>query len=142
MRGIIAAYYNRYFIEKTGDTIVQLVRYIFVGGFSAGVDVGLLFILNNKLEINYLMAAALAFLAGLITNYLLSVAWIFRSTGKIKKEFAIFSAIGIAGLAWTEIIMWFFVEKLDFSVMPSKIIALILVLFWNFIMRKKFAFNS
>lgn len=141
MLELFVRYYNRYFIEKTNDTFVQFFRYIFVGGFSALVDIGLLFILNNKFGINYLVAAALAFLAGLTVNYLLSVTWIFHSTGKIKKEFTIFSMIGIAGLIWTEIIMWFFVEKIDLSVMYSKIIALILVLFWNFIMRKKFAFK-
>jgi len=138
----IAVYYNRYFIARTDDVFIQFVRYIFVGGFSALIDIGLLFILNNELGVNYLLAAALAFLAGLATNYLLSIVWIFRSTGNVKKEFVIFSVIGIAGLIWTEIIMWFFVEKIDLSVMLSKLIALVLVLFWNFIMRKKFAFNS
>lgn len=131
---------QKFFIEKTNETFVQFFRYIFVGGIATLADMGTLFALYNTLSIHYLTATALGFLAGIITNYLLSIAWVFQSTGNMKKEFTIFTIIGIGGLLWTELIMWFLVGKMKLAVMIAKIIAVFLVLMWNFGMRKKFVF--
>lgn len=133
---------NRYIIKKTDDTFIQFFRYVFVGLISTIIDMGSLFILSEILGINYLLSAAIAFVFGLTSNYLLSILWVFESTKNIKKEFSLFAIIGIGGLIWTEIILWALVDKIGYSVMLSKALSVILVLFWNFGMRKKFVFKE
>ncbi len=133
---------SRYLIKRTDKTAIQFFRYIFVGGFATVIDMGSLFILAQILGIYYLIAAALAFVLGLITNYSLSIFWVFESTKNIKKEFTLFAIIGIGGLIWTEIILWALVDKINLPIMLSKAVAVILVLIWNFGMRKKFVFKN
>ena len=128
-------------LKKTDDGVQQFIRYLLVAGFAAVMDTGCLYMLNSKLHINYLHAAAIAFVLGLTTNYLLSVAWVFETSGNFKQEFAIFAVIGVGGLLWTEAILYASVHLANIPVMPSKLIAMALVLIWNFGMRKKFVFR-
>src|SRR5919201_1537033 len=54
----------------------ELVRYTVAGGLASLVDVGLLVVLTSGLGVYYLHAAAIALSVGLLTNYLLSIAWV------------------------------------------------------------------
>ena len=128
--------------RKTQNTALQFIRYIFVGGFAALIDTGSLYVLYAYLGINHLLAAAVGFVFGLLANYLISIVWVFESTGNVGEEFALFAMIGLGGLAWTELIMWVSVDIAHLPVMAGKLIALILVLIWNFGMRKKLVFGS
>lgn len=127
-------------LNKTQNTYYQFIRYIFVGGLAASVDTGSLYVLNSYFEVNYLTAAVIGFLLGLIINYIISILWVFESTGKTKEELFLFTIIGVGGLIWTEAILWLSVNLAHTPVMIAKILALIIVLIWNFGMRKKFVF--
>ena len=126
--------------RKINKGILQYFRYLICGGTATVADVSLLFFLTHIFHIYYLFAAALSFVTGIIVNYTLNIILVFQSSGKIKKEFFLFASIGIGGLFWTEIILWILVDKLNIYVMFAKVIAIILVLQWNFFMRKKFVF--
>lgn len=129
-------------LKKPQSTLAQFIRYLFVGGFAAVIDTGSLYGLHQFLGVNYLVAAAAGFLLGLLTNYLISIAWIFETSGRFKDEFGLFTLIGLGGLAWTELILWIGVGQLGAPVMAGKFVALFLVLFWNFWMRKTFVFRA
>jgi putative flippase GtrA len=124
--------------EDTNNTFIQLFRYTFVGGIAFLVDFGTLFLLTDKLKLHYLFSAIIAFILGLITNYLLSITWVFkqRKLNKAHLEFAIFSLIGIVGLGMNELIIWFSTEIIGFYYLISKLISTIIVYFWNFFVRK------
>lgn len=122
----------------TERTIVQLFRYVFVGGAAFIVDFGSLFILTSIVGIYYLISAAVAFILGLIANYFLSISWVFnkRTLNNAKLEFGVFTLIGVVGLGLNEVLIWFFTENAHLYYLISKIIAAILILFWNFFARK------
>jgi len=126
------------FIEKTDDTFLQLFRYLFVGGVSFVVDSAALYVIT-EMGVHYLVSGALAFVLGLCANFALSKLLVFsqRNKGKEKvKEIFGFVLITVTGLGITELLMWLFTEKLSLYYMLSKIIAAVIVLFWNFIMKK------
>jgi putative flippase GtrA len=127
--------------RKIRKGILQYFRYLICGGIATVTDVSLLFVLVHILDVHYLFAAAASFTAGIVVNYTLNTILVFKSSGEIKKEFPIFVLIGLGGLTWTEIIMWILVDKLNFLVMVAKLITIILVLQWNFFMRKRFVFT-
>lgn len=129
---------NKLLKHPTESTHIQFFRYIFVGGVAFFVDFSSLYLLTDFLGVYYLISAALAFILGLITNYLLSITWVFnkRSFDNLTVEFGLFSFIGIIGLGLTEIFIWFFTAELGMYYMISKIITAILILFWNFFARK------
>lgn len=109
-----------------------------MGGAAFLVDFGSLYILTDFVGLYYLTSAALAFILGLIVNYILSISWVFnkRALENPSYEFGVFSIIGIVGLGLNEIFIWFFTAELSFYYLLSKILAAILILFWNFFARK------
>ena len=132
------------FINPTEDTFIQFFRYIFVGGAAFVTDYVLLHIITEA-GIHYLVSGAISFIAGLCVNYALSKLLVFsnKATGKEKaKEFIVFAVIAVFGLFITEALMWIFTEKLGWYYMLSKAAAAIIVLFWNFFMKKILLFRK
>lgn len=126
------------FYSKTDKLFIQLFRYIFVAGFGFLVDFGTLFFCTEWLKVHYLLSAFVAFVLGLITNYYLSIIWVFNYRTLENKwlEFGVFAFIGIIGLGLNEIIMWFFTENVGVYYLFSKIVSTSIVFFWNFFARK------
>ena len=124
--------------EPTEDSFLQFFRYIFVGGASFVTDYVLLYVIT-EIGVNYLISGIVSFMAGLCVNYALTKLLVFskKTTGAEKaKEFSVFAIIAVLGLGLTELLMWIFTEKLRWYYMISKAIAAIIVLFWNFFMKK------
>ena len=129
---------NKFFIEKTDNTLIQLFRYTFVGGIAFIVDFACLYILKEFAGIYYLFSATISFILGLIINYVLSILWVFKSRAVNKKniEIIIFAIIGFIGLGLNVVIMWFFTDQLNILYLHSKLISTAIVYFWNFLARK------
>jgi putative flippase GtrA len=135
---------KRLFINETSSWFIQLFRYLFVGGFSFIVDYGLLYFLTEYLHLYYLLSATISFIAGLITNYLISTSWIFTKS-KLKNrtaEFAIYGIIGVVGLFFNNIILYFLTDYIHIHYMISKLITTAIVLVWNFAARKYILYNK
>ncbi|MFB0565695.1 MAG: GtrA family protein [Candidatus Aminicenantaceae bacterium] len=139
----IGANISFFLLGKSDKTFVQLIRYGFVGGVAYGVDFGSLIFLTEVCRVHYLISAAVAFLLGLITNYVLSIFWVFskRTLANKRVEFLIFSIIGLVGLGLNEVIIWFFTEWIHFHYLISKVVSTVFVFFWNFFARKKILFS-
>ena len=128
---------------QSNNTNIQMFRYIFVGGAAFVIDFLSLFILTNYFGIYYLISAAIAFTLGLIANYILSISWVFnkRTLKNRHFEFGMFAVIGIVGLGFNEIFIWFFTQDLQTNYLVSKIYAAIIILLWNFFARKYILFK-
>lgn len=136
--------YLYYFKGKAANTLVQLFRYLWVGGISFVIDYLSLYIFTEHLHINYLISAAIAFILGLTTNYLLSTIWVFNNSRLNNKftEFTIFSIIGIIGLGLNEIIIYICSDFFSLYYMTSKLFSTAVVFFWNFLGRKYILFTN
>jgi putative flippase GtrA len=129
--------------RNTDKTEIQFFRYIFVGGVAFIVDFTSLYVLTDFFGIYYLYSAAAAFILGLVVNYFISISWVFNKRKLNSKtiEFSVFALIGIVGLGLNEIFIWFFTDELNLFYLVSKILAAIIILFWNFFARKITLFN-
>lgn len=127
--------FKKLFIEASDNTVIQFIRYIFVGGAAFVADAGSLWILD--LFVHYMLATAAAFIIGLIVNYLLSKLLVFtdKSTNAAA-EFIVYGVIGVIGLGITELLMYLLVGRAGIAVIAAKIIAAAIVLVWNFGARK------
>ena len=123
---------------KPETTAIQFMRYGVVGGVAFAADFGSLFLLTSGFGLYYLISAAIAFLLGLTVNYFLSVSWVFdsRALANKKAEFAVFAIIGVVGLGFNELFIWYFTEHAHFHYLASKAISTVLVFLWNFVARK------
>ena len=136
--GIQPVMIRKLLLNKTDSVAIQLLRYTVVGGFAFVIDFLSLYILTELFGIYYLVSAAVAFVFGLLTNYLLSIVWVFdtRAVQNQWVEIGIFAFIGIIGLGLNEVLIWGFTEKAHFHYLVSKAVATFFVFFWNFIARK------
>jgi putative flippase GtrA len=130
--------------KRSYNFYVQFFRYTIAGGIAYIVDFSVLFCLKEFFGIFYLTSAAVGFTFGIVTNYLLSLSWVF--TGYERKsipfELTIFFITGVSGLGLNHLIMWFFTDRIGLYYLVSKIISGALVLFWNFTLRKFILFNK
>jgi len=120
------------------------MRYCVVGGMAFGVDFLALFLLADYAGVHYLVAACMAYLLGMVVNYLISVRWVFdfRRVRQWEREFAIFFVIGIAGLILNGLIIALLVEGFGAPYLAGKLVAAALILFFNFGMRKTLLFSA
>ena len=136
--------FKRLFTEPTTQSLIQFFRYVFVGGGSFLVDAGMLWLCVH-LGMHYLFGACIGFVAGLLCNFLLSRALVFRAqaarVGRVL-EFAGYALIGLIGLGLTEVLLYCFTEIVQLHYMLSKVIASAVVLFWNFFARKILLYQS
>ena len=91
------------------------VKYVVVGGAAFVVDFGL-FSLCVSAGLHYLIAVTLGFCAGIVTNYLLCVLWVWRGTeARTVRDVVIFTLVGLGGLALTWLGMWICVDLLHWA---------------------------
>ncbi|QEI12149.1 GtrA family protein [Cellvibrio japonicus] len=119
---------------------VQFCRYVAVGGIAFIMD----FLAFNgilALQLHYMLATVIGFMVGVAVNYCLCVFWVWSGTqARTAKDILIFTLIGIGGLLLTALLMWLSVDIFSFDARLSKIVVAIIVLFWNFGLRKVFVF--
>jgi len=134
---------RRIFLKKTNSTYVQGFRYLFAGAAGFTTDFTILYILTSKFHIHYLLSATIGFIAGVFITYIISIYWVFQQKSHRSRamEFALFVVIGVVGLVLTLCLLWLFTEKLHIYYLVSKMLATVLVYFWNFFARKKLLFN-
>ncbi|MBQ9947237.1 MAG: GtrA family protein [Oscillospiraceae bacterium] len=139
-------------IKKYLPLLKEFIRYVIVGGISFLVDWGVLallkeFVFRGGAPWELFLCTALGFVAGLITNYILSLVFVFKSgenksDGKSVKGFIVFTLVGIIGLGLTELGMYTGVYLLHLHYMFTKIVVAGLVLVWNYVGRKIFVFGK
>ena len=84
---------------------------------------------------NYLLAATISFIAGLLVNYALSKFWVFHDSKLHNQthEFLFFSLIGLVGLGLNDLIFWILTSGLGLFYIFSNVIATFIVDFWNLV---------
>lgn len=126
------------FVAPSDNLLVQLFRYAFVGGIAFVVDAGSLWGMTAA-GLNEYLATAIAFLLGLITNFVLSKRLVFsKENARVGGvlEFIAYGLIGIVGLGLTELLVFLGFDLLHLHILLVKTVAAALVLIWNFAARK------
>ncbi len=129
---------DRLFRQPTDNIFIQMFRYIFVGGTAFAVDFFFLYFFSDICHIHYLISGILSFVISVMVNYWMSTRWVFNQDSSENRllEFNMFLVISTIGLVFTEILLWFFTDILGMYYLISKIIAAVIVLFWNFLARR------
>ena len=124
--------------------IVDGMKYGITSVVALVVDFGTLLVLNHVFNVNYLVAATIAFLLGLIVNYAMSHNRVFTDPVLKNKStnFIAFGLIGVIGLFANDIIIWFAHDKVGLSVLFAKMVAVAVVFFWNFLARRQLLYRG
>jgi len=155
----------RNFIKKHQSLIMEILRFLLVGGLATLVDFGVFELCmycifkNLSSPSDLIISTSLGFLIGNIINYILSIVFVYKGAKDDKetqtiKAFLIFTLIGVVGLGikvgvqvggnylvdsifTTNNAFWLWVlETFVYCV------ATLIVLIWNYIGRKIFIFKN
>ena len=120
-------------VDKTDSTLIQFIRYVFVGGAATVVDWGASLLL-------FYVVFGQRFPT--VSNVIISTFWVFGES-KVKNklvEFLSFAAIGLVGLLMTIGITKLCKLKLEdvtsLYQIIGKVISTAAAFFWNFFARK------
>ncbi len=134
--------WHKKIIKPPNSLMMQAVRFGVVGVVAFAFDFGAMLLLTEQMDWNHFASAAVGYTVGLCINYLLSVRWVFnnRQIASPKTEFALFTAIGFSGLAVTELTLWLGTRVLHVDYRLVRLVSLVLVSVWNFVLRKTILF--
>ncbi|MEV1288919.1 GtrA family protein [Micromonospora sp. NPDC049679] len=77
---------------------IGFVRFLVVGGVSAGIDAGLLWLLHGVAGVQLEVATLIAVVSAFVVNFLLNRGWVFGATGTPHGQFARY--LTLAALNW------------------------------------------
>ena len=123
----------------------EFFRYIFAGGMAFLIDFGTLIACRELLFVDFAWgvyaAVVLAFIAGHIANYVLSLWLVFtdpeeRRKGLTMSAFWLFALCALIGMGITELGMWIRYGLMHFHYVAVKVVMAALVFVMNFVGRK------
>lgn len=118
--------------------VLEIGRFVLVGGISFLIDWGLLFICTEWFHIYYLYSSAISFTVSVLVNYFLCVVYVFPNSRKqTSKQAILFIGSSIIGLGLNQVCMKIFVEYFAIYYMLAKIFSTGIVMIWNYWMKRK-----
>jgi putative flippase GtrA len=121
---------------------MQFLLYLIVGGLSFFVDIGI-FVLLRMAEMSVIPASIVSFIAATGANYALSTVLAFQG-GRFRRhiELVRFLVVVLVGLALNTGLVWVFAYPLGVDPTLAKIIAVPIVLVWNYLGRRLLVFHD
>src|SRR5258708_15373515 len=121
---------------------MQFLLYLIVGGLSFFVDIGI-FVLLLMAEMSVIPASIVSFIAATGANYVLSTVLAFQG-GRFRRQIELvrFLVVVLVGLALNTGLVWLFVYPLGVDPTLAKILAVPIVLVWNYLGRRLLVFHD
>lgn len=126
--------------KRVKKLIAQLMKFGVVGVIAFIIDYGLMVLLTEAFNVDYLVSATVSFTVSVTFNYFASMRYVFQHKEGMsrKREFAIFVVLSVIGLGINDLIMWLGTGLWGISYLITKLVATFIVMVWNFVTRKKF----
>lgn len=125
------------------EFILTFMKFGIVGFNGFVLDFCITYLFKEKLKVDKFLANSLGFSIAVINNYLLNRYWTFGSDSpNYINEFSLFLVISLLGLGINNVILYFFSEKRKLGFYISKLIAIGVVMIWNFLMNYSITFSS
>ena len=135
----------------------RFLKFAVVGTIGFIVDFGLLFILKEFVGVeSTILANTISFSAAVVSNFTFNRFWTYHDsrTKKLGSQLVQFTMVSLIGLLINDLIVHFlehpFQLLLDSNLtflpvdgyIPAKVIATIVVLFWNFFVNRRWTYND
>ncbi len=129
---------KRLLFNKTDDSKITLLRYVFYGGLVSVINIILLYVFVEFLKIDYTISNIISMIICITITYILSKLFIFSRKVSIgrKKEFLSYVIISIISIGIDTLVLYICTSLLSIYYLLSKIIAIIVSTGVNFILKR------
>ena len=130
------------YIRSLNSDTIQFVKYGMVGVMGLFIDLGLFYLLNKLLGVNYAIANVLSSSVAIVHNFLWNSHFTFKVTDRKLRRFLSFYLIAIIGMTISTGILAFLIDGLKLDSMIAKLIAVFIVAILQFFLNKKLTFRT
>ena len=123
---------------------MKIIKYFFVGGTAAALDISIFFVFVQKLGYNYLIIAPIGFTLATLLNYYLSIQVVFQKGIRFspRAELLAIFIVSVIALAINQLCLFISIDILHLNKMLSKVGATGVVFFWNYFLRNNYVFKA
>jgi putative flippase GtrA len=122
---------------------MKIVRYFFVGGITAAIDISLFAIFAGYFKFPWAIVSVITFIIATLVNYFLSIRFVFKSGSRYKKHHEILGVFMVSTLAllFNQMFLYLFIEKMNLHLVISKCLTTGMFFLWNYYGRRIFIFG-
>lgn len=125
--------------------ITQIVLFLFVGGITFLIDLGVTTALYHLLHLPAYLSSAAGFLSGFFFNFPMNRKRVFKHTQRdrfgLKPQIAMYMALSIFNLLSTSLLVELIVY-IGVEIAIAKVVVTILIAIWNFLLFKFLIFSK
>jgi len=118
----------------------QLISYTLIGGSGVALDLLVFLLLHNVAGMNEQFANAISTTLGIANNFALNARFTFERRDRLVVRFLRFYAVGLTGIALTNLLFLAFTDGLGVDANLVKAGSLPLVLALQFVLNRKWSF--
>ncbi len=132
------------------DEVKRFIKFALVGTLGMFVDLTILNVLHGLVGLHLLVANSISFSAAVVSNFTWNRLWTFPETRhrSVPAQLTQFAIVSVIGLVINNLILWkvylvvtrFLDAPWDYNL--AKIVAIGVVLFWNFGANRLWTFRS
>ena len=134
---------------RTGEA-VRFIKFALVGALGMAVDLSILNVLHGIVGLHLLVANSISFSAAVVSNFTWNRLWTFPETRDrpVHTQLAQFATVSVIGLGLNNLILWQLYQIFRPHLGPpwnynaAKILAIGVVLFWNFGVNRVWTFRD
>ncbi len=120
---------------------LKFLKFCVVGSVGMGIDFGLTFLTKEKFKINKYVANSIGFIFAATSNFLLNKFWTFQNNDPdALVQYSKYILIAMTGLVINNLIVYLLINKKKTRFYVAKLIAVGVVVIWNFIANYNFTF--
>lgn len=127
------------FLTEAG--LAQLKRYLVTGFSTAALEISLLWFFKSILRFDEIMANTFALTIVFWFNFLLNRLWSFQSKEKLSRQLMVYGPLFLFNLGASNLMMYYAVKVIGIHFLIAKVIAIGVIVTWNFIIYKKVIFK-
>ena len=132
--------WSKYLFDK--KIFKQLFKYSIVGIFNALIGLGIIFVLYNLFDINYIIANIVGYAFGLTNSFIWNKSWTFKSKKHYSKEILPFLIIFIISYIINLVVLIASVEIVVINPNISQLLAAGFYTAINFLLNRKWTFSQ
>jgi putative flippase GtrA len=144
---MIHPYYHApyfYRLQRSGE-LWTIVQYLLTSAIVSAVDYATFWIFYNPLSTGLFEATAAAYIAGLVTSYILNRYWVFKKNAsgqQFSTSIFRYATLLLVNFFITYGMLWAMQDLLGISPFIGKFIVWTFLIFWNYAMDKVWVFKG
>jgi len=123
------------------DLWFKFIRFCLVGLTGLAIDYGLTFLGKEKIKFNKYLANGIGFLCAATSNFFFNKFWTFEDKSPDELlQYSKYLSFALIGLGINTLIIYLLINKRGMNFYWAKLIAIGIVVLWNFITNYNFTF--